>query len=142
MIWFLTSFTTFYFQKFINVIRVLNRAYVREKKNEYENLDSKISTLRFENEPSVMFEDDLVCEDQPDGSNQSRRSRLSRKMSFAGGVDGTGQSIAILTSGGDSQGMNAAIRATTRMALYAGAKVYAVYWVNFMFLFESPSPEL
>lgn len=26
-------------------------------------------------------------------------------MSFAGGVDGTGQSIAILTSGGDSQGV-------------------------------------
>ena len=31
--------------------------------------------------------------------------------------------------------MNAAIRSTTRMALYAGAKVYAVYWVKKSFSF-------
>ena len=106
MIWFLTSFTTFYFQKFINVIRVLNRAYVRETKNVYENLDTKVSTLRFKDEPSVFVEDDDddVYEDQPDAPPRNQ-TRLSRKMSFAGGVDGTGQSIAILTSGGDSQGL-------------------------------------
>lgn len=34
--------------------------------------------------------------------------------------------IAILTSGGDSPGMNAAIRAVTRYALYEGYKVYGV----------------
>jgi 6-phosphofructokinase 1 len=35
--------------------------------------------------------------------------------------------IAILTSGGDAQGMNAAVRAVVRTALSQGAEVYAVY---------------
>lgn len=37
------------------------------------------------------------------------------------------KSIAILTSGGDSPGMNAAARAVVRTALYEGAKVWGVY---------------
>ncbi|WP_040951639.1 6-phosphofructokinase [Gorillibacterium massiliense] len=36
------------------------------------------------------------------------------------------QSIAVLTSGGDSQGMNAAVRAVVRSGLYHGLKVYGV----------------
>jgi 6-phosphofructokinase 1 len=36
------------------------------------------------------------------------------------------QSIAVLTSGGDSQGMNAAVRAVVRSALFHGLKVFAV----------------
>jgi 6-phosphofructokinase 1 len=36
------------------------------------------------------------------------------------------QSIAVLTSGGDSQGMNAAVRAVVRSALFYGLKVFAV----------------
>lgn len=36
------------------------------------------------------------------------------------------QSIAVLTSGGDSQGMNAAVRAVVRSALFHGLKVYGV----------------
>lgn len=36
------------------------------------------------------------------------------------------KSIAVLTSGGDSQGMNAAVRAVVRSALYHGLDVYAV----------------
>lgn len=35
--------------------------------------------------------------------------------------------IGILTSGGDAQGMNAAVRAATRTALARGAQVYAIY---------------
>ncbi len=35
--------------------------------------------------------------------------------------------IAVLTSGGDAQGMNAAVRAVVRTALDKGADVYAVY---------------
>jgi len=38
----------------------------------------------------------------------------------------TGTSIGVLTSGGDAQGMNAAIRAVMRTALFAGATPYAV----------------
>ena len=37
------------------------------------------------------------------------------------------QAIGILTSGGDSPGMNAAIRAVTRSAIFAGWKVYGIY---------------
>jgi len=36
------------------------------------------------------------------------------------------KSIAVLTSGGDSQGMNAAVRAVVRSGLYHGLKVYGV----------------
>ncbi len=35
--------------------------------------------------------------------------------------------IAVLTSGGDAQGMNAAVRAVVRTALDRGAEVYAIY---------------
>lgn len=34
-----------------------------------------------------------------------------------------GKGIAVLTSGGDSQGMNAAVRAVIRMGIYLGCKV-------------------
>ena len=40
---------------------------------------------------------------------------------------GAGKRIGILTSGGDAQGMNAAVRAVVRTALSLGAEVYAVY---------------
>uniref|UniRef100_A0A6Q2XIC7 ATP-dependent 6-phosphofructokinase n=1 Tax=Esox lucius TaxID=8010 RepID=A0A6Q2XIC7_ESOLU len=40
---------------------------------------------------------------------------------------GIGRSIAVLTSGGDAQGMNAAVRATVRVGIYTGAKVYFVH---------------
>uniref|UniRef100_A0A8C2L512 6-phosphofructokinase n=1 Tax=Cyprinus carpio TaxID=7962 RepID=A0A8C2L512_CYPCA len=39
---------------------------------------------------------------------------------------GAGRAIAVLTSGGDAQGMNAAVRATVRVGIYTGAKVYFV----------------
>lgn len=35
--------------------------------------------------------------------------------------------IGILTSGGDSPGMNAAIRAVTRVGLNAGLEVFGIY---------------
>lgn len=34
-----------------------------------------------------------------------------------------GKGIAVFTSGGDSQGMNAAVRAVVRMGIYLGCKV-------------------
>ncbi len=37
------------------------------------------------------------------------------------------KSIGVLTSGGDAQGMNAAVRAVVRSALHQGAAVYAIY---------------
>uniref|UniRef100_A0A665WZE7 6-phosphofructokinase n=1 Tax=Echeneis naucrates TaxID=173247 RepID=A0A665WZE7_ECHNA len=40
---------------------------------------------------------------------------------------GAGRAIAVLTSGGDAQGMNAAVRAVTRMGIYVGAKVYLIH---------------
>ena len=37
------------------------------------------------------------------------------------------RSIGVLTSGGDAPGMNAAVRAVTRSAIYAGWKVFGIY---------------
>jgi 6-phosphofructokinase 1 len=37
------------------------------------------------------------------------------------------KSIGVLTSGGDAQGMNAAVRAVVRTALHCGATIYAIY---------------
>ena len=39
-------------------------------------------------------------------------------------------SIAVMTSGGDSPGMNAAIRAVTRTALHHGVKVITDFWTK------------
>uniref|UniRef100_UPI003AAE403F ATP-dependent 6-phosphofructokinase, platelet type-like isoform X4 n=1 Tax=Centroberyx gerrardi TaxID=166262 RepID=UPI003AAE403F len=46
---------------------------------------------------------------------------------FIENLTGTGKSIAVLTSGGDAQGMNAAVRAVVRMGIYVGAKVYFIH---------------
>ena len=35
--------------------------------------------------------------------------------------------IGVLTSGGDAPGMNAAVRAVTRLALYKGVEVFGIY---------------
>ncbi|HOA87783.1 MAG TPA: 6-phosphofructokinase [Propioniciclava tarda] len=40
---------------------------------------------------------------------------------------GTGKRLGVLTSGGDAQGMNAAVRAVVRTALSHGAEVFAIY---------------
>ncbi|XP_075406247.1 ATP-dependent 6-phosphofructokinase, platelet type [Tenrec ecaudatus] len=42
-------------------------------------------------------------------------------------ISGDGKAIGVLTSGGDAQGMNAAVRAVVRMGIYVGAKVYFIY---------------
>lgn len=42
-------------------------------------------------------------------------------------TDGRRKAVAVLTSGGDSQGMNAAVRAVVRTAIANGADAYAVY---------------
>lgn len=62
--------------------------------------------------------------DEPDAKREAYgRSRLPTLVN----VDGSGQCIAVLTSGGDAQGMNAAIRAVVRMGIYAGARVFNVW---------------
>ncbi|XP_026206007.1 phosphofructokinase, muscle b [Anabas testudineus] len=55
----------------------------------------------------------------------------SRTMAQMAPIDptklGQGRAIAVLTSGGDAQGMNAAVRATVRVGIYTGAKVFFVH---------------
>uniref|UniRef100_A0A3P9LIN9 ATP-dependent 6-phosphofructokinase n=1 Tax=Oryzias latipes TaxID=8090 RepID=A0A3P9LIN9_ORYLA len=46
---------------------------------------------------------------------------------FVENLSGEGKCIAVLTSGGDAQGMNAAVRAVVRMGIYVGAKVYFIH---------------
>ncbi|XP_037135652.1 ATP-dependent 6-phosphofructokinase, platelet type isoform X8 [Syngnathus acus] len=48
------------------------------------------------------------------------------KKIFFENLSGAGKAIAVLTSGGDAQGMNAAVRAVVRMGTYVGAKVYFI----------------
>ncbi|XP_077868778.1 ATP-dependent 6-phosphofructokinase, muscle type-like [Saccoglossus kowalevskii] len=43
------------------------------------------------------------------------------------GAPGSGRCIAVFTSGGDSQGMNAAVRAVVRMGIYVGFRVYCIH---------------
>uniref|UniRef100_A0A8D0C6B0 ATP-dependent 6-phosphofructokinase n=1 Tax=Salvator merianae TaxID=96440 RepID=A0A8D0C6B0_SALMN len=46
---------------------------------------------------------------------------------FFENLSGAGKAIGVLTSGGDAQGMNAAVRAVVRMGIYVSAKVYFIY---------------
>uniref|UniRef100_UPI00398EA3F4 ATP-dependent 6-phosphofructokinase, platelet type-like isoform X4 n=1 Tax=Pristiophorus japonicus TaxID=55135 RepID=UPI00398EA3F4 len=46
---------------------------------------------------------------------------------FLENLSGSGKSIGVLTSGGDAQGMNAAVRAVVRMGIYVGTKVYFIH---------------
>ncbi|XP_016330408.1 ATP-dependent 6-phosphofructokinase, platelet type isoform X8 [Sinocyclocheilus anshuiensis] len=46
---------------------------------------------------------------------------------FIENLSGAGKCIGVLTSGGDAQGMNAAVRAVVRMGIYVGAKVYFIH---------------
>ncbi|XP_059200051.1 ATP-dependent 6-phosphofructokinase, platelet type-like isoform X2 [Centropristis striata] len=46
---------------------------------------------------------------------------------FFENLSGAGKSIAVLTSGGDAQGMNGAVRAVVRMGIYVGAKVFFIH---------------
>uniref|UniRef100_A0A8C3AT70 ATP-dependent 6-phosphofructokinase n=1 Tax=Cyclopterus lumpus TaxID=8103 RepID=A0A8C3AT70_CYCLU len=59
-------------------------------------------------------------------ASQSPRSGWLTKIFFEN-LSGAGKAIAVLTSGGDAQGMNAAVRAVVRMGLYVGAKVYFIH---------------
>ena len=47
---------------------------------------------------------------------------VQRKLVERGSQKGKG--IAVFTSGGDSQGMNAAVRAVVRFGIYLGCKIY------------------
>ncbi|XP_049480452.1 ATP-dependent 6-phosphofructokinase, platelet type isoform X1 [Panthera uncia] len=60
-----------------------------------------------------------------DDDDVSARKGSFRK--FLEHLSGAGKAIGVLTSGGDAQGMNAAVRAVVRMGIYVGAKVYFVY---------------
>ncbi|NXF47732.1 PFKAP protein, partial [Oceanites oceanicus] len=55
------------------------------------------------------------------------RSAMDHQPKFFENLSGTGKAIGVLTSGGDAQGMNAAVRAVVRMGIYVKAKVYFVY---------------
>ncbi|XP_063076122.1 ATP-dependent 6-phosphofructokinase, platelet type-like [Engraulis encrasicolus] len=52
---------------------------------------------------------------------------MSSHRKYFENLAGAGKSIAVLTSGGDAQGMNAAVRAVVRMGIYVGAKVYFIH---------------
>ena len=60
----------------------------------------------------------------------TKGKRLSFGKTLSGDVDFPGaedKSVAILTSGGDAQGMNSALRAIARLSLHNGMRAYAVH---------------
>nr|KAF6432087.1 phosphofructokinase, platelet [Rousettus aegyptiacus] len=61
-----------------------------------------------------------------DRDNVSATPKASLRR-FLEHLSGAGKAIGVLTSGGDAQGMNAAVRAVVRMGIYVGAKVYFIY---------------
>ncbi|XP_015708579.1 ATP-dependent 6-phosphofructokinase, platelet type isoform X5 [Coturnix japonica] len=52
---------------------------------------------------------------------------MDHQPKFFENLSGSGKAIGVLTSGGDAQGMNAAVRAVVRMGIYVKAKVYFIY---------------
>ena len=67
-----------------------------------------------------------------------RRTARAKSFMVVEGVEGKpvaknqyeGRSLAVFTSGGDAQGMNAALRAIVRMGIYLGCKVYTISEVS------------
>ncbi len=68
----------------------------------------------------------------------SPRSMRSKSFAYVEGREGkpqvkdqyAGRCLGVFTSGGDAQGMNAALRAVVRMGIYLGCKVYMIHEVN------------
>ena len=86
-------------------------------------------TLSTEEEPVPRQRSSSVDPDQ-------QKELISMAQSSSGSAETTtptpknvveGKAIAVFTSGGDSQGMNAALRAIVRVGIFNGLKVYAVY---------------
>ncbi|XP_004078786.2 ATP-dependent 6-phosphofructokinase, platelet type isoform X5 [Oryzias latipes] len=65
------------------------------------------------------------CGNSDMAGNAGPKRQDTRK--FVENLSGEGKCIAVLTSGGDAQGMNAAVRAVVRMGIYVGAKVYFIH---------------
>ncbi|PFX14689.1 6-phosphofructokinase, muscle type [Stylophora pistillata] len=71
--------------------------------------------------------EDVSFDFDTDGPVAKREAFARSRLPTLLNVEGAGQCIAVLTSGGDAQGMNAAIRAVVRMGIYAGARVFTVW---------------
>ncbi|XP_039188685.1 ATP-dependent 6-phosphofructokinase, muscle type isoform X1 [Crotalus tigris] len=74
---------------------------------------------------AVIFLTYLFSEEKEEQSAR-RMAHIPIKHEHANKM-GIGKAIAVLTSGGDAQGMNAAVRAVVRVGIYTGAKVYFVH---------------
>jgi len=57
---------------------------------------------------------------------KSMATVLGNEGKFVAKGSYAGKAIAVFTSGGDAQGMNAAVRAVVRMGIYVGCKVYLI----------------
>uniref|UniRef100_A0A1I7YBF3 ATP-dependent 6-phosphofructokinase n=1 Tax=Steinernema glaseri TaxID=37863 RepID=A0A1I7YBF3_9BILA len=86
-------------------------------------------------EPPLVVEDDIAPLPGAPGSARDRFAFRTDSIVPVVGREGTdierllykGRSMAVFTSGGDSQGMNSAVRSVVRMGLYLGCKVYFIH---------------
>ena len=80
------------------------------------------------------LEEDEMAKFESEEEKRQRYCRL-KSIAFVEGHEGkpvmkdqyAGRGLAVFTSGGDAQGMNAAVRAVVRMGIYVGCKVYLIH---------------
>ncbi|XP_017866164.1 PREDICTED: ATP-dependent 6-phosphofructokinase isoform X1 [Drosophila arizonae] len=77
---------------------------------------SGVNFMGYDDNESLMFDESSLG--QPEGVRLINYTKFKNKYRDKG--------LAVFTSGGDSQGMNAAVRACVRMAIYLGCKVYFI----------------
>ncbi|XP_022238987.1 ATP-dependent 6-phosphofructokinase-like isoform X1 [Limulus polyphemus] len=81
----------------------------------------------FHNGQTYQRSDTVVVSLLSPANDDENKSRFFSREGLAVTRGGhKGNAIAVLTSGGDSQGMNATVRAVVRMGLYMGARVYFI----------------
>lgn len=80
--------------------------------------------------------DDMISEIEANSTRiRTRTVSRTKSIAIAEGFEGksvnkdqyTGRCLGVFTSGGDAQGMNAAVRAVVRMGIYLGCKVYMIH---------------
>jgi len=97
-----------------------------------EAVISSKKVVAFKDEPTAEHLEDL--EDDHYHDPDKKTMHRMKSFAFVEGQEGKpinknqykGRSLGVFTSGGDSQGMNAALRAVVRMGIYIGCKVYLI----------------
>ena len=95
MIWYFMSIASYFWRRVSLILREQSRTIKYQPYENGQELPSREKTVSYTDETDLLQKH----------HKKPNHKVAQRSMSFAAGVNGYGQSIAILTSGGDSQGM-------------------------------------